>query len=342
MTNREVIIFSEDTDTTSNLVILWLKVFKVNVKRINIKNELVVFSSFFLSNNKKNEDKLILKHGKDVFTLYKGCIYSLWFRRGIIKVTDGLVKLDKINIPINDKIKSELISHLNCEFSSLKEGIYTFINENIKSVSNPLSYQINKTRTLIAAKKNGLNIPETLITNNKKELILFYEKCDKNLISKGIQEVCAINEKNEAWATYTCLIDDLFLQDLALEFEPSLFQLKIEKVVEIRTFFYKGKCHSMAIFSQGDSQTEVDFRRYNSSVPNRNIPFKLPIEIEVKLCKLMNNLNLVTGSIDLIYSKDGKYYFLEVNPVGQFGFVSEQCNYDLERIIAIDLLKNEN
>jgi hypothetical protein len=44
------------------------------------------------------------------------------------------------------------------------------------------------------------------------------------------------------------------------------------------------------------------------------------------------------GSLDLIYSIDNEFVFLEVNPVGQFGMVSKPCNYNLEKILAKELL----
>ena len=48
----------------------------------------------------------------------------------------------------------------------------------------------------------------------------------------------------------------------------------------------------------------------------------------------MKLADLDTGSIDMMYSTDGEYYFLEVNPVGQFGMVSYPCNYYIEKEIA--------
>ncbi len=56
----------------------------------------------------------------------------------------------------------------------------------------------------------------------------------------------------------------------------------------------------------------------------------------------MDNLGLDTGSIVLIKSKDDQWYFLEVNPVGQFGMVSYPCNYYLERKIAEYLVQKNN
>lgn len=64
------------------------------------------------------------------------------------------------------------------------------------------------------------------------------------------------------------------------------------------------------------------------------VPYTLPKEIEEKLMNLMNNLGYNTGSIDMIYSTDKKYYFLEINPAGQFGWTSNICNYNVHKHIA--------
>jgi glutathione synthase/RimK-type ligase-like ATP-grasp enzyme len=90
----------------------------------------------------------------------------------------------------------------------------------------------------------------------------------------------------------------------------------------------------MAIFSQDEIQTKIDQRRYNMTDPNRMVPYTLPKHIESKLLQLMKNLELETGSVDLIKTVDGKYYFLEVNPVGHYEIISYICNYNINREIA--------
>ena len=52
----------------------------------------------------------------------------------------------------------------------------------------------------------------------------------------------------------------------------------------------------------------------------------------------MNRLELRTGSIDLIYTTDGQYIFLEVNPAGQYGYNSDVTNYMLDKKLAESLL----
>src|SRR5688500_5360277 len=96
----------------------------------------------------------------------------------------------------------------------------------------------------------------------------------------------------------------------------------------------------MAIFSQSDEQTKTDFRKYNEKKPNRYVPFKLPDEIDQKIKLLFKKIDLNTGSVDLIVDKDDNYFFLEINPVGQFGMVSDPCNYFLEKNVALKLIEH--
>ena len=48
----------------------------------------------------------------------------------------------------------------------------------------------------------------------------------------------------------------------------------------------------------------------------------------------MNSLGLNTGSLDIVFTKDNRFVFLEVNPSGQFGAVSETTNSNIEYEIS--------
>jgi glutathione synthase/RimK-type ligase-like ATP-grasp enzyme len=113
-----------------------------------------------------------------------------------------------------------------------------------------------------------------------------------------------------------------------------MFQQMIDKDIEIRAFYIDNEIYSMAIFSQDDATTSVDFRNYNNKYPNRTVPYKLPDRMHNMVLKLFSKLKLSTGSVDLIKNTKGDYYFLEVNPVGQFLMVSDPCNYFLDKKVA--------
>jgi len=91
---------------------------------------------------------------------------------------------------------------------------------------------------------------------------------------------------------------------------------------------------SCAIFSQNNEKTKIDFRNYDSNNPNRTPPINLPEDLKKKIKSFMSDISLNCGSLDLIYSKSKKFYFLEVNPDGQFSQVSIPCNFNIEREIA--------
>lgn len=217
----------------------------------------------------------------------------------------------------------------------------TLKNSNKKWLTDIDKFTINKLYALDKASSCRFNIPKTLITNDRSKLIKFYQECNKNVITKDTSVPIAITAFNRAYIIYAEKVSLDVINALPEKFPMSLFQGKIEKEYEIRSFFLNDEIFSMAIFSQSDDQTKIDFRRYNMEKPNRNVPYKLPEELEVMIKKFMITINYQTGSFDFIKGKDGKYYFLEINPIGQFGMVSSPCNYDLERKIAEFLMDNE-
>lgn len=44
----------------------------------------------------------------------------------------------------------------------------------------------------------------------------------------------------------------------------------------------------------------------------------------------------------MIVTPDDEYVFLEVNPVGQYDYVGKRCNYQLDKEIALTLIKMNN
>lgn len=190
------------------------------------------------------------------------------------------------------------------------------------------------------AKSVGLDIPSSFIGNEKQEVQLFANSLSA-LITKPLKtgENVLLDNKIYTLATEKCTDNDI--SNLLDKFFPSYLQECLDKAYELRVFYLDGKCYTMAIFSQLDEQTKIDFRRYNSKKPNRCVPFILPENIAFLIDKFMKTIDLNTGSIDIVVTKDGRYVFLEVNPVGQFGMVSFPCNYYLEEKVAEYLTKND-
>ena len=60
--------------------------------------------------------------------------------------------------------------------------------------------------------------------------------------------------------------------------------------------------------------------------------------IKEKITDFMLDKKLESGSIDVMVDKNNDYWFLEVNPVGQFDFLSGENNFYIEREIAKTLI----
>jgi ATP-GRASP peptide maturase of grasp-with-spasm system len=270
--------------------------------------------------------KLKIKYKK--FEIQPEEINCIWYRRWSDRNYKHFFQNPDIGLPIIDK----LTNYQSSNKKELKNILVHYLKDK-NWLSHPSNSSLNKLIVLTEASKLGLQIPDTKICSSKNVLINFFNT-HKEIISKDLHNTLAFNDDSNFYNSVTKKVSKNFISKLPRNFTPSLFQKLIKKKYEIRSFYLDKTCYSMAIFSQNDNQTKVDFRNYNEDKPNRYVPYILPKNIELKITQLMQKLDLNTGSIDLIKDLDGNYVFLEINPVGQFGMVSEPCNYYLEKIIA--------
>ncbi len=325
-----VLLSTNEFEYSTDEIVEWLDYYKTDFVRFN--GEELEMSKISLS---IENDEIEYFLSKKINLYKKLTIFNRrWTRFSFI---------DKINDGHEPKLVNDIRTFLKLEFSSVSHYLFGILlaNENSIWIDRPDSVRLNKLLVLNLAKKYGLQIPKTLVTNRKQDLIGFKNKYGR-IITKSIGEIISLTSAKYMFALGTKEVTNDTIKELPLRFYVSLFQELIEKKYEIRVFYLDGQFYSMAIFSQRRQESKIDFRNYNLNDPDRMVPFVLPADIEVKLKKLMNALSLKTGSIDLICDKMNNFIFLEVNPVGQFGMVSKPCNYYLEKIIAEYLIKTDS
>lgn len=322
-----VLIFTIDNDPSVNYVSNWLDYYKIPWRRINSKVKFLSDKTTISISNQKKNQVIPINDKKNDFSQFK----SVWYRR-----TPEYEYFDfKLNC--NPILKSTIEKNILNEANSLYSYHLSTLHDKY-SLGNPAMFSLNKINQLEVAQECGLNIPDTIITNNRDDVKKFYKEHNK-IIIKPLQNITFHQVKNKYFIPYTKLLNKTAIDKLPISFKPCLLQKYIEKKFEIRSFYLSGKFYSMAIFSQGNKQTSVDFRVYDEKLPNRVVPYKLPKKIEIKLHSFMKKYKLNTGSFDLIHSNTNEFVFLEVNPVGQFGMVSYPCNYFLERKIVQNLIQ---
>lgn len=83
-----------------------------------------------------------------------------------------------------------------------------------------------------------------------------------------------------------------------------------------------------------------DVEVFEKNTTTIDMPETLPDDISNSIIKLMNTLELTFGGVDLAFS-DGQYYFIEVNPTGEWGWLNQYCAIPLEKVIVDELVGEE-
>jgi len=325
-----ILIQSQDFDISTNEVIEWLISFGAPFKRLNVEEHTARLVAMDIAADGRLNFTLAIGHDR----IHTQQLTAYWHRRGKMNL-DPIERHGYSNLKgtFGQKAVNEIKINLQRERETLNLMIDKELTELPRSIGDAGKGTLNKLSVLQKAAEVGLKISPTVITSEKQVMNSFLDD-QKEIITKAILDNLFTQTVNENLVFYTELISRERMTELPDNFFYSLFQKKIEKAYELRIFYLLEKFYAMAIFSQSDDQTSVDFRKYNDSKPNRRVPFELPEEIKTKLSTLMKMIKLNSGSIDMIVTKDLEYIFLEVNPVGQFAMVSHPCNYPAEKEIA--------
>lgn len=328
-----VLILSRAAEYSTNRVTEWIEALGGRWVRLNdsfLRSTAVPYS-FLLDND---DEGLELYASGQSFDIRE--INVVWYR----KWASGDDLSDLHDLTDNKEWATNLFNHVSRELTGTSQLLFDLLQRK-KWLDDPETVKgIRKNRVLTVARRLGLRVPNTLITNRKDRVVDFIE-ANERIICKPISEVTFFNNDQYEFLSYTQEITREALDSMQEWFYPSQFQQLIEKKFEIRTFYLDGRCYSMAIFSQAGQQSKIDFRDFNAQKPHRMVPYQLPEHIEASIRLLMDELNLATGSLDFIVTPDDHFYFLEVNPVGQFGMTSYPCNYRLEKKIAQYLIHHD-
>lgn len=200
----------------------------------------------------------------------------------------------------------------------------------------------NKLKQLRLAARLGMQIPRTIFTNDEREARKFVDSIDCKVVYKPIGGRY-LGTRSGPWEElvvtreiYTTLLDestiDAGLQRLSMC--PALLQQHIEKALDIRVTVVGDKAFSAEIHSQTTPETTIDWRRGKDPSALEHKAHELPPHVERQCLDLVKSLALTFGAIDLVKGKDGRYYFLEINPNGQYGWVEDLTGLAINKAIA--------
>lgn len=314
-----ILVFTERTDLNSRMVLSYLNYyaepFEVFLEDDAIELEYSIGENTF--------DYQVYKNNRFVCNSQE--IKSIWYRRTDIQVCrfgTGQFSQKSLESYSSEHIQTRSEQIKRCLHHKKCLGKFGFGN-------------YNKIEFLEICTSLHIEVPKTLITKSKQNLLEFWNSCHGKVITKSLAfpyEYTNYMESGEIESYqlgYTVPVGEVELGLIPECFDLSLFQEKLDKQFEIRTVYLNGKTYSQAIFSQSRAVAALDYRLgYDSGM--RTCNYTLPERIEAQVQMLMLKLDLNFGSLDIVVTKDNRYVFLEVNPNGQYGAVSLSTNSNVD------------
>jgi MvdD family ATP-grasp ribosomal peptide maturase len=196
----------------------------------------------------------------------------------------------------------------------------------------------NKQLQLQVARELGLDTPRTLITNDPEAVRDFEQSCENGIVTKMLSSF-AVYEDGLEKVVFTSPVSHEDLADLdGLQLCPMTFQEQVPKALELRTTVVGNRVFTASIDSQASAAAQYDWRKDGVALLGDWKRFELPGEVEHRLLRLMDYFSLNYGAIDFILTPDGRYVFLEINPVGEFFWLEDCPGLPISSAIADVLL----
>ncbi len=198
----------------------------------------------------------------------------------------------------------------------------------------------SKELQLIKADEQGIDIPDTLTTNDPQAALNFYNKHNGNIITK-MQTAFAIYEDGKENVVFTNPVKESDLDRLEdLRFCPMQFQQSLPKELELRATVVGDKVFCIAINSNEFQTENYDWRRKGATTLAAWFAYDLPEEEAHKLIKLTKSLGLNYGAADYILTPNGELKFLEINPCGEFYWAEAYQKQEICAALASHLVSN--
>ncbi|WP_433334467.1 MvdC/MvdD family ATP grasp protein [Spirillospora sp. CA-294931] len=189
------------------------------------------------------------------------------------------------------------------------------------------------------AKRLGLRVPRTLLTNDPAELAALLADADRPIAYKAFTGGVIHYPGAFPAGLLTTVVGEEIHEHLdRVGHTMCMFQEYVDKAYEVRLTVMGNTYFPVTIESQERDTTRVDWRGESAEMPYG--PYRpLPEEVVKKTQALLTELGAVYAALDFIVTPAGEYVFLEVNPMGQFMWMQHDMDLPLGDHLADLLMK---
>lgn len=310
------LIVTNKSDLTSDYLIIRLEELKIPFCRLNTEDYL---SKYQIEINFSNDG------ASSFINFFDGRKINIDEIKGVYFKHPSKPNI-KCDIPVNQ------ISFAEREIKEMLRSLFRLIDEKLW-LNHPkyIFSANNKIEQLKLASKIGFNIPKTCISSDPDNIKHFYNSNNKNIIAKAVKYGYDINENYLQFAP-TKKVEKNFIENIENYYViPTIYQEKIEKKYDIRVTVVGNKVYTAAIHSQEYNETMTDWRLWDihDNVDLKHSKHELPSEISNLCLEITKKFNLRFSAIDLIYTPEKEYYFLEMNPNGQWAWIEGKLGYPI-------------
>lgn len=202
-------------------------------------------------------------------------------------------------------------------------------------MSHPTSVRLAdaKIYQLALARSLGFNVPDTLVSNDPGEVREFFKQKKTDIVAKPLR-LGYFDYGDRQTSVYTSRVEWADLQDDgAIGIAPVVYQELLPKLYDIRVTVVGRKIFAAAIDSQSVPSATLDWRKADTDNLG-HLRHSLPADLGALCLKYVESLGLNYGALDLVLTPDGEYFFLEINPNGQWLWLEERLGFPISDEIA--------
>lgn len=200
----------------------------------------------------------------------------------------------------------------------LQYSLASLVNS-INAPQNVLPF-IGKMHQLALAERCGFKVPDTIITASAEQALKHFGS-NRDIVYKPYRHNAWQLKDGSFRFAPTSIISTGELE--SGDISPAIFQQHINKVAEYRVVVLGQRIITMAQRPK-QAERQIDWRDMLSGQYEFQIA-ELPEAVQRCCHNFMTQSRLDCAAIDIAQNESGDYYFLEVNPSGQFLFIEEFC-----------------
>lgn len=250
---------------------------------------------------------------------------SIWMRRPNITVPRKDLE-DRYERAAAERESSEFTRSV---YARIERGRFVASRFGATRICNGKTFQFG------VAREVGLPMPPTLVSNSPQRILRFFHEHGGRIVYKPLVPNLFPRAGGGVSPVPTTLIEDeALLRDNDLSSAPGIYQAVVDKVSEIRvTILGRSVFGVEKTFPARSAALDIDWRGMHAGAKYRE--HKLPDNLAQASIHLLRELGLVMGVFDFITDAHGNYYFLEVNPQGQFLWADQLADVQLNHLEAM-------